>query len=242
MAPPTGWGVSLDGITSTWWTRRSFPTVPATTFTLTIMANAHRIASEIARDLRMTSTDSARSPDSADQPIVAITGASGYLGSVLVAAFGSAGFSVSTPGADAGLRVPATDPSTSTRRHPPNPSTVSTYSSTVPTTCRSPDGPTSGRRTSSVPPRLLDRPCLPAFGGRSCCPQCRRIRGTRQLYGRAKLDTEAAALSRGYVCRPSGLGLRTWLGRDGRNSAPACRLPVLPDFGSRLTSSPSPRG
>ena len=44
--PRIGWGVSPGGTTSTWWTASVFPDVPATTFTLTIMANAHRIASE----------------------------------------------------------------------------------------------------------------------------------------------------------------------------------------------------
>ena len=46
MAPPTGWDASHDGIDIHLVDASVFPTVPATTFTLTIMANAHRIASE----------------------------------------------------------------------------------------------------------------------------------------------------------------------------------------------------
>ena len=51
-----------------------FPTVPATTFTLTIMANAHRIA---------TGVDGVRRMRGPTVGTVAVTGASGYLGGVL---------------------------------------------------------------------------------------------------------------------------------------------------------------
>ena len=68
------------------------------------------------------------------QPVVAITGASGYLGSVLVAAFGSAGYRVRRL-----LRSPASDSSDhffdlNSVALVSMPSTVSTCSSTVPTT------------------------------------------------------------------------------------------------------------
>ena len=62
-----------------------FPTIPATTITLTVMANAHRIAGQKHR----TSTASrmnllkAASPMS---PVVAITGANGYVGSLIARA------------------------------------------------------------------------------------------------------------------------------------------------------------
>ena len=44
---PTSSAALPPGTTSTWWTDRCFRTVPATTFTLTVMANAHRIASGV---------------------------------------------------------------------------------------------------------------------------------------------------------------------------------------------------
>ena len=56
-----------------------FPTVAATTFTLTIMANAHRIATEALARIVMISSR------------VAITGATGYLGSALSDHFSSRG-------------------------------------------------------------------------------------------------------------------------------------------------------
>ena len=70
-----------------------FPDVPATTFTLTIMANAHRIASEALESRGMSAHSTGRTTPNG-QPVVAITGASGYLGTVLVAAFGAAGYTV----------------------------------------------------------------------------------------------------------------------------------------------------
>ena len=62
-----------------------FPNVPATTFTLTVMANAHRIASEAMRVAAMTLPIPTIGSMHHGAVIVAITGASGYLGSVLVA-------------------------------------------------------------------------------------------------------------------------------------------------------------
>ncbi len=58
-------------------------------------------------------------------------------------------------------------------------------------------------------------------------------RGTRQLYGRAKLDTEIAALSRGMcVVRPGLVYGPGWGGMAGTLRRLAT-LPVLPDFGSK---------
>ena len=58
-------------------------------------------------------------------------------------------------------------------------------------------------------------------------------RGTRQLYGRAKLDTEIAALSRGMCAVRPGLVYGPGWGGMAGTLRRLAGLPVLPDFGSR---------
>ncbi len=189
----------------------------------------------IARDPHMTSTESSSSPTPTGQPIVAITGASGYLGSVLVAAFGSAGFSVRRL-----VRTPAPDSSD----RPFDLNSVGTseildgvdvlvhcaYDLTL--TRRSEIWQTNVFGTTA----LLDRARV-----------CRRPSDHRAVLNVSVPRDASAVWSRqarhgnrcvepGHVCRPSGLGLRTRLGRDGRNSAPACR----PSGASRLRAQGAP--
>ena len=80
-----------------------FPDVPATTFTLTIMANAHRIASETLAAAAMT-TPSAGARRWAGSPSSPSPGPRGYLGSVLVAAFEIGRVRRPPPGPVAGTR------------------------------------------------------------------------------------------------------------------------------------------
>ncbi len=171
-------------------------------------------------------------PARSGPPEVAITGASGYLGSVLVAALGSAGFTVRrlvrspAPGSnDRFFDLASHGPSAAldhvdllvhcaydmmlTRR-------ADIWRSNV-------FGSVSlfDEALSSGVPRTIVLSSMSAYAG------------TRQLYGRAKLATEAAARARGLcVVRPGlvygsgGGGMAGTLGR-------LARLPVLPDFGAR---------
>ncbi len=180
----------------------------------------------------MTIARESGGPARSGLPVVAITGANGYLGSVLVAAFGSAGFTVRrlvrspAPGSnDRFFDLASHDPSgaldhvdllvhcaydmTLTRRADIWRSnvfgTVSLFDEAV----------------SSGVPRTIVLSSMSAYAG------------TRQLYGRAKLATEAAARARGLCVVRPGLVYGTGGGGMAGTLCRLARLPVLPDFGAR---------
>ncbi len=167
-----------------------------------------------------------------EEPMVCITGASGYLGSVLVEAFGSAGFTVRRL-----VRAPA--PESSDRSFDLN-STGPTdalegadvlvhcaYDLTL--TKRSDIWQTNVFGTTA----LLDAAMSSGVRRTIVLSSMSAYRGTRQLYGRAKLATELAALSRGMcVVRPGLVYGPGWGGMAGTLQRLAA-LPVLPDFGPR---------
>jgi nucleoside-diphosphate-sugar epimerase len=166
------------------------------------------------------------------QPVVAITGASGYLGSVLVTAFGAAGYAVrrlvrspaqgsddrffdlsSLDTSDAldgvDLLVHCAYDMALTRR-------ADIWQSNVFGTVALFDQAVSSRVRRTL-----------ALSSMSAYP------GTRQLYGRAKLATEVAAVARGVcVVRPGLVYGTGWGGMAGTLRRLAA-LPMLPDFGPR---------
>jgi len=173
--------------------------------------------------------------------VVAVTGANGYLGSILVEAFGSAGFAVRrlvrspAPGSDdrffdlalpcpAGvldqvdLLVHCAYDMTLTRR-------ADIWRSNV-------FGSVSlfDEAVSSGVPRTLALSSMSAYAG------------TRQLYGRAKLATEAAARARGLCVVRPGLVYGTGGGGMAGTLCRLARLPVLPDFGARARQFTVPEG
>jgi nucleoside-diphosphate-sugar epimerase len=169
---------------------------------------------------------------SGDQPIVAITGATGYLGSLLVAAFRSAGFSVRRlvrrphpESSDQAFRLGSVGPSDALEAvdllvH-------CAYDMTL--TKRSDIWQTNVFGTAA----LLDMAVSAGVRKTIVVSSMSAYPGTRQLYGRAKLEIELAALSKGVcVVRPglvygsSGGGMAGTLHR-------LAALPVLPDFGPR---------
>ncbi len=178
----------------------------------------------------MTTARPAEIPTLSGQPVVAITGASGYLGSVLVTAFGSAGFTVRrlvrspVPGSsdhffdlnsvgssdaldDVDVLVHcAYDMALTTR-------TDIWQSNVFGTIALFDQAVSSGVRRTI------------ALSSMSAYP------GTRQLYGRAKLATELAARARGMcVVRPGLVYGAGWGGMAGTLRRLAA-FPVLPDFG-----------
>ncbi len=166
------------------------------------------------------------------KPVVAITGASGYLGSVLVAAFGAAGYSVrrlvrspilgsddryfdlnsvdssdSLDGVD--VLVHCAYDLTLTKR-------ADIWQSNVFGTMALFD-----QAVSSGVRRTIALSSMSAYTG------------TRQLYGRSKLAMEVAAGARGMcVVRPGLVYGAGWGGMAGTLRRLAA-LPVLPDFGAR---------
>lgn len=180
----------------------------------------------------MTSTDSASPPTVTDQPIVAITGASGYLGSVLVAAFGSAGFSVRRL-----VRTPV--PGTSDRSFDLNSVASPDFLEGVDVlihcaydlslTRRSDIWQTNVFGTTA----LLNSAVSAGVRRTIVLSSMSAYRGTRQLYGRAKLDTETAAFSRGMCAVRPGLVYGPGWGGMAGTLRRLAGLPVLPDFGSR---------
>jgi nucleoside-diphosphate-sugar epimerase len=180
----------------------------------------------------MTTTKPPSSPTPTGQPIVAITGASGYLGSVLVAAFASAGFIVRRL-----VRTPA--PDSSDRSFDLNAVGASeildgvevlvhcAYDLTL--TGRSEIWQTNVFGTTA----LLDRAVAAGVRRTIVLSSMSAYPGTRQLYGRAKLATEVAALSRGMCAvRPGLVYGPGWGGMAGTLRRLAA-LPVLPDFGPK---------
>ena len=162
--------------------------------------------------------------------MVAITGASGYLGSVLVAAFGAAGYAVrrlirhpaagssdrffdlSTGEAaggldDVDLLVHCAYDMTLTRRA--DIWRVNVFGSVA----------LLDRALAAGVPRVLVVSSMSAF------------RGTKQLYGRSKLAVEVEARSRGMcVVRPGLVYGSGWGGMAGTLRR-LSTLPLLPDFG-----------
>src|SRR5664280_1660067 len=186
----------------------------------------------IAWNPHMTSTEPASSPSPTGQPIVAITGASGYLGSVLVAAFHSAGFSVRRL-----VRTPT--PDSSDRSFDLNSVGTSeildgvdvlvhcAYDLTL--TGRSDIWQTNVFGTNA----LLDRALSARVRRTIVLSSMSAYRGTHQLYGRAKLATEIAALSRGMCAVRPGLVYGPGLGGMAGTLHQLASLPVLPDFGPK---------
>ena len=179
----------------------------------------------------MTAEHPAGPPSSEEQPVVAITGASGYLGSVLVSAFGSVGYAVRRL-----VRSPV--PGSGDRFFELNSVGRSTALDGVDLlvhcaydmalTSRSDIWQSNVFGTAALFDQALSRGVRRtiALSSMSAYP------GTRQLYGRAKLAIEVAALERGMrVVRPGLVYGAGWGGMAGTLRRLAA-LPVLPDFGA----------
>ena len=165
-------------------------------------------------------------------PVVAITGASGYLGSVLATALGSAGYVVRRL-----IRSPAaasSDRSFDLRRSEPAAGLdgvdVLVHCAYDMTLTRRADiwkvnvfGSVAllDQAVASQVPRTIVVSSMSAYPG------------TRQLYGQAKLAIEVAARARGMrIVRPGLVYGPGWGGMAGTLHRLAA-LPVLPDFGER---------
>lgn len=178
----------------------------------------------------MTTTRRAAIPTPSGQPVVAITGASGYLGSVLVAAFRSAGYTVRRL-----VRSPV--PGSSDRHFDLNSVGSSDALDGVDLLvhCAYDMALTSRADIwqSNVfgTVALFDQAVSSGVQRTIALSSMSAYPGTRQLYGRAKLATEVAARTRGLcVVRPGlvyGDGGGGMAGMLHRLAA----LPVLPDFG-----------
>ena len=166
------------------------------------------------------------------QPVVAITGASGYLGSVLVAAFGSAGYTVRRL-----LRSP--DSGSGDHYFDLN-SVVSSdaldrvdvlvhcaYDMTL--TSRAAIWQSNVFGTVA----LLDRAVSLGVRRTIALSSMSAYPGTRQLYGRAKLAVEGAARARGLCVVRPGLVYGAGGGGMAGTLHRLATLPVLPDFGPR---------
>jgi len=180
----------------------------------------------------MTSIEPASGSNSTSRPIVAITGASGYLGSVLAAAFGSSGFSVRrlvrTPTPDSGDRAfNLNSVGTSEILDGVDVLVHCAYDLTL--TRRSEIWQTNVFGTTA----LLDRAESSGVRRTIVLSSMSAYRGTHQLYGRAKLATEIAALSRGMCAVRPGLVYGPGLGGMAGTLHQLASLPVLPDFGPK---------
>jgi nucleoside-diphosphate-sugar epimerase len=181
---------------------------------------------------RMTNEDPEGVDTPIGQPVVAITGAGGYLGSVLVAALGSAGYTV---------RRLLRSPGSGSGDHHFDLSSVAScdaldgvdllvhcaYDMTL--TSRAAIWQTNVFGTVALFDRALSlgvRRTI-ALSSMSAYP------GTRQLYGRAKLAVEAAALDRGLCVVRPGLVYGAGGGGMAGTLHRLATLPVLPDFGPR---------
>ncbi len=180
----------------------------------------------------MTTAHPAGIPTPAAQPVVAITGASGYLGSVLVAAFGSAGYTVRRL-----VRSPVQG--SSDRLFDLNSAGSSDALDGVDLLVHCAYDMTLTSRTdiwqSNVfgTVALFDRAVTSGVRRTIALSSMSAYPGTRQLYGRAKLATEMAAAARGVcVVRPGLVYGASWGGMAGTLRRLAT-LPVLPDFGPR---------
>ena len=176
--------------------------------------------------------DASHDSTPADRPMVAITGASGYLGSVLAAAFRSGGFTVRRlvraplPGTDERIFDLATD-------------TPSDALDGVDVLVHCAYDMTATRRADIWQTNVFGAAALfekavtsgvrrtIAVSSMSAYP------GTRQLYGRAKLDMETSALCRGMCVVRPGLVYGTGWGGMAGTLRKLAGNPVLPDFGPR---------
>ena len=180
----------------------------------------------------MMSEDGLGSSASGGAPVAAVTGANGYLGSVLAAAFGSAGFSVRRL-----VRSPvhgSSDRAFDLASHGPSDALIG---ADVLVHCaydmklnnRSDIWQTNvfgsidlfDMAVSSGVRRTITLSSMSAYAG------------TRQLYGRAKLDVEVSALSRGMVVVRPGLVYGPGWGGMAGTLRRLAKLPVLPDFGPK---------
>lgn len=180
----------------------------------------------------MMSEDGLGSSASGGAPVAAVTGANGYLGSVLAAAFGSAGFSVRRL-----VRSPvhgSSDRAFDLASHGPSDALIG---ADVLVHCAY-DMKLNNRSdiwqtnvfgsidlfdvaVSSGVRRTITLSSMSAYAG------------TRQLYGRAKLDVEVSALSRGMVVVRPGLVYGPGWGGMAGTLRRLAKLPVLPDFGPK---------
>ena len=164
-------------------------------------------------------------------PMVAITGASGYLGSVLVGAFGAAGYAVRRL-----VRAPAAgssdhffDLSTGEAAGGLDDVDVLVHCAYDMTLTRRAD---IWRVNVFDSVALLDRALAAGVPRTIVVSSMSAYRGTKQLYGRSKLAIEVEARARGMrVVRPGLV-----YGPGGGGMAGTLRrlstMPILPDFGS----------
>jgi nucleoside-diphosphate-sugar epimerase len=164
-------------------------------------------------------------------PMVAITGASGYLGSVLVGAFGAAGYAVRRL-----VRSPAAGSSDHFFDLSTGEAAGGLDGVDVLVHCAY-DMTLTGRADiwrvnvfDSV--ALLDRALVAGVNRTLVVSSMSAYGGTKQLYGRSKLAVEVEARARGMcVVRPGLVYGPGWGGMAGTLRRLAT-LPVLPDFGS----------
>jgi len=168
----------------------------------------------------------------AGQPLVAITGATGYLGSVLASAFGSAGYAVRRL-----VRNPA--PGSDDRSFDLGAAVAPDALDGVDVLVHCAYDMTLTRRADIWQTNvfgavaLFDQALAAGVGRTIALSSMSAYAGTRQLYGRAKLATELAARARGVcVVRPGLVYGPAWGGMAGTLRRLA-GLPLLPDFGSR---------
>jgi nucleoside-diphosphate-sugar epimerase len=180
----------------------------------------------------MTKAHPAGGPLPRGRPVVAITGASGYLGSVLVAAFGSAGFTVRRL-----VRSPV--PGSSDRFFDLNTVGSSDALDGVDLLVHCAYDMTLTSRADiwqsnvfgSV--ALFDQAVSSGVRRTIALSSMSAYPGTRQLYGRAKLAMEVAALTRGFCVVRPGLVYGAGGGGMAGTLHRLATLPVLPDFGPR---------
>jgi nucleoside-diphosphate-sugar epimerase len=164
------------------------------------------------------------------RPVVAITGASGYLGSALVGAFGSAGYRVRRL-----VRSPASgtddlffDLASVDRIGELNGIDLLVHCAYDLALTKRADIWRSNVYGSIA---LFDRALSDGVGRTITLSSMSAYPGTRQHYGRAKLAIEGAARARGMcIVRPGLVYGPAWRGMAGTLRRLAA-LPVLPDFG-----------
>jgi len=168
--------------------------------------------------------------DDGPRPVVAVTGATGYLGSILEDAFHAVGY-------DVRRLVRTVRPGTSDRAFTLGAAVEPAVLDGVDVLVHCAYDMTLTRRTDIWETNvfgtvaLLDAAVAAGVRSTVAVSSMSAYPGTRQLYGRAKLDTELAALARGMrVVRPGLVYGPAWGGMAGTLRKLAT-LPVLPDFG-----------
>jgi len=163
-------------------------------------------------------------------PVVAITGAGGYLGSVLVGAFGAAGYAVRRL-----VRAPAAG--SSDRFFDLRTAETAGALDGVDVLVHCAYDMTLTRRADIWQVNvfgtvaLLDQAVSAGVPRSLVVSSMSAYKGTRQLYGRSKLAVEVAARARGMcVVRPGLVYGSSWGGMAGTLRR-LTALPVLPDFG-----------